>query len=158
MTDEQKQAYTRRISAANRAQLITIVFDMALDYMEEGAEALRAQNPEAAEASLKRARNCLADLLDSLDMQYELSVGLRELYLFANKQLILAEARRHTEPVAHARRVIEKLREAWLQIENTDESGAAFDNAQTVYAGLTYGKDALNESVADPASNRGLQA
>ena len=158
MTDEQKQAYTRRISAANRAQLITIVFDMALDYMEEGAEALRAQDEGAAEAALKRARNCLNDLLDSLDMQYELSLGLRELYLFANRQLILAEARRHTEPVAHARRVIEKLREAWVQIEQTDVSEASFDNAQSVYAGLTYGRGTLNESVTDPASNRGLQA
>ncbi|MBR0091853.1 MAG: flagellar protein FliS [Lachnospiraceae bacterium] len=158
MTDEQKQAYTRRISAANSTQLITIVYDMALDYMEEAADALRAQEEEAAEAALKRARNCLSDLLDALDMQYELSVGLRELYLFANRQLILAEARRHTEPVAHARRVIEKLRESWVQIEDTDTSEAGFDNAQTVYAGLTYGKGTLNESVADPAGNRGLQA
>ena len=58
--------------------------------------------------------------------------------------------------IANAKMVIDKLRGAWVQIEDKDESDASFDNAQTVYAGLTYGKGTLNESVADPDANRGL--
>ena len=156
MTNEQKQAYTRRISAANRAQLITIVFDMTLDYMEDAVRALDGQDADSFESALIHARACLDDLLNSLDMQYELSFGLRELYLFARKQLIFAQGRRVAEPVSHARRVIERLREAWVQIEETDTSEASFDNAQAVYAGLTYGRGTLNENVADPKANRGL--
>ena len=36
MNTERKQIYTRRISEANRAQLITVVYDMALEYMDDG--------------------------------------------------------------------------------------------------------------------------
>ena len=31
-----------------------------------------------------------------------------------------------------------------------------FDNAEPVYAGLTYGRGTLNESVAEPGANRGF--
>ena len=156
MTTEQKQTYTRRISAANRAQLVTVVYDMALDYMTDGKDALAEESWDTADAALSRARACLDDLIGALDMQYEMSRGLMELYLFCKHELSAAQGRRDASRIANARTVIDKLRGAWVQIENLDESEASFDNAQTVYAGLTYGKGTLNESVADPNANRGL--
>ena len=156
MTSEQKQTYTRRISAANRAQLVTVVYDMSLDYMADGTQALSAGAFEDADFALTHARACLDDLIGALDMQYEMSRGLMELYLFCKRELSAAQGKRDTGRIANAKRVIDKLRGAWVQIEDQDESEAAFDNAQTVYAGLTYGKGTLNESVADPGTNRGL--
>ena len=156
MTNEQKQTYTRRISAANRAQLVTVVYDMTLDYMAEGRGAVEARQRPEADSALTHARACLDDLIGALDMQYELSGRLRELYFFCKKECTLAQGRMSTEHIDNASRVITQLRDAWVQIEDSDESEALFDNAQTVYAGLTYGKGTLNESVANPASNRGL--
>ena len=156
MTGEQKQTYTRRISNANRAQLITVVYDMALDYMAEGREAIGKEDWDNTDAALTHARACLDDLIGALDMQYEMSRGLMELYLFCKRELSAAQGRRDASRVANAKTVIDKLRGAWIQIEDRDDSEASFDNAQTVYAGLTYGKGTLNESVADPGTNRGL--
>lgn len=156
MTNEQKQVYTRRISASNRAQLITVVYDMTLDYMSDGKEALTANTFDDADFALTRARACLDDLIGALDMQYEMSRGLMELYLFCKRELSMAQGKRDATRIANAKMVIDKLRGAWVQIEDKDESDASFDNAQTVYAGLTYGKGTLNESVADPNANRGL--
>ena len=39
MTRERKQVYTRRITEANRTQLITIVYELAMEYMDEAIEA-----------------------------------------------------------------------------------------------------------------------
>ncbi|MBR0172623.1 MAG: flagellar protein FliS [Lachnospiraceae bacterium] len=156
MTSERKQIYTRRISNANRAQLVTVVYDMALEYMEDGKNALAEEQYDDADFALKHARACLDDLIGALDMQYEMSAGLMQLYLFCKRELSAAQGRRDTSRIANARTVIEKIREAWVQIEDHDTSDASFDNAQTVYAGLTYGKGTLNESVSDPASNRGF--
>ena len=39
MTKERKQVYTRRITEANRTQLITIVYELAMEYMDEAIEA-----------------------------------------------------------------------------------------------------------------------
>ena len=157
MTGEQKQIYTRRISEATRTQLITIVYEMARDYMREATEAF-SSDEAARDTALARARACIDDLLGALDMRYELSLGLRELYLFARRELILAQTKGDISRITAADRVIEKLHDAWIQIENTQEDGPSFDNAQTVYAGLTYGKGTLNESVADPQANRGFTA
>ena len=156
MTNDQKQTYTRRISASNRAQLITVVYDMALDYMSDGREALSSEAFDDADFALTHARACLDDLIGALDMQYEMSGGLMELYLFCKRELSAAQGRRDATRIANAKTVIDKLRGAWVQIEDQDDSDASFDNAQTVYAGLTYGKGTLNESVADPNANRGL--
>ena len=39
-----------------------------------------------------------------------------------------------------------------------DDSQPEMTNAQSVVAGMTYGQAGLNETVADPASNRGFMA
>ena len=156
MNNERKQIYTRRISEANRAQLITVVYDMALEYMDDGKNALAEEHFDDADFALKHARACLDDLIGALDMQYEMSRGLMELYLFCKRELSMAQGKRDMTRIANAKMVIDKLRGAWVQIEDKDDSDASFDNAQTVYAGLTYGKGTLNESVADPDANRGL--
>ncbi|MBQ4417752.1 MAG: flagellar protein FliS, partial [Butyrivibrio sp.] len=132
------------------------VYDMALEYMDDGKNALAEEHFDDADFALKHARACLDDLIGALDMQYEMSAGLMQLYLFCKRELSAAQGRRDASRIANARTVIEKIREAWVQIEEHDTSDASFDNAQTVYAGLTYGKGTLNESVSDPASNRGL--
>ena len=52
--------------------------------------------------------------------------------------------------------MVEKLTIAYKQIEGQDETGPVMGNTQTVYAGLTYGKEDLMENIADPTANRGF--
>lgn len=60
------------------------------------------------------------------------------------------------ENLEHVRPVLENLAAAYRQIEGQDTTGPVMGNAQTVYAGLTYGRDTLTENAADPAANRGF--
>ena len=62
------------------------------------------------------------------------------------------------ENLLHVQRVIRKLHKAYAQIENLDASGPVMGNTQTVYAGLTYGRNTLTENISDPAANRGFFA
>ena len=39
MTQEQKQKYTRKITQANKTQLITILYEMVLDYLQDARAA-----------------------------------------------------------------------------------------------------------------------
>ena len=156
MTDEKKQEFTRKITAANPAQLITVIYEIMLTSLEEAKEAMAAGNDEQMTQALKRARKCLDQLISSLDMQYEISFTLQNTYLICKKKLMLAQAGRDEKQLNETTEYITRLHDAWKQIEPLDESEAGFDNAQTVYAGLTYGRGTLNESVADPAANRGF--
>ena len=158
MTKDAVQTFTRRISEANRASLITVVYEITLAYMDDAKDALSRKDDEEFVFALKKARACIDNLTGCLDLQYEISWNLQELYLFCRTELIRAAARRNETHIGNAYRVIKKLHDAWVQIEGTDDSRPEMENAQTVYAGLTYGRGTLNEDVADPAANRGIQA
>ena len=48
------------------------------------------------------------------------------------------------------------LCDAYRQIQDQDTSGPVMNNSQTVYAGLTYGRNQLTENMADQGTNRGM--
>ena len=46
MTQERKQEFTRRITQANKTQMITILYEMVLDYIEEARDAISVGEKE----------------------------------------------------------------------------------------------------------------
>lgn len=156
MTTELKQEYTLRISQANKTQLITILYEMVLLYIDEAEAALDAGSRPAFKSAVRKARSCVEELTASLHPEYELAQNFLQLYLYADRELVKASSRYERENLTHVRTVIERLHEAYEQIEGLDTSGPVMGNTQTVYAGLTYGKNTLTENITDPGSNRGF--
>lgn len=156
MTKELKQEYILRITQANKTQLITILYEMALLYVDEAEEALAAGNRTDLKNAVRRIQGCMCELMDSLHLEYEVAQNLLQLYLYVNREVAKAALHNSAENLEHARPVLEKLVAAYRQIETQDMTGSVMGNTQTVYAGLTYGKDTLTESMADPAANRGF--
>ncbi|MCH4192516.1 MAG: flagellar protein FliS [Butyrivibrio sp.] len=158
MTQEQKQDYTRKITQANKTQLITILYEMVLDYLKDAREAYDMTDVAEYDLQLTHAQNCIDELIHSLDLQYEIARNLLQLYLYSKRELIAATARQDKEYIRHAETVFEGLHKTYQQLEKMDTDLPVLTNTQTVYAGLTYGRSDLNESVADPVMNRGFQA
>lgn len=157
MTKELKQEYTRRITQANKTQLITILYEMLLIYAEEAKEAHKEEDREGFRESIRKARGCLDELLSSLNFEYELAMNFLQLYLYVNRELIRAEVRNAEEPLENVNKVIKGLHEAYVKLDKMDTSGPVMENVQTVYAGLTYGRNDLNENLADQGINRGFR-
>jgi len=53
--------------------------------------------------------------------------------------------------------MMRKLHDAYATVSKEDTSGSVMENTQTVYAGLTYGKNQLMESLGNEGSLRGLR-
>lgn len=156
MTKELKQEYTLKITQANKTQLITILYEMILIYIDEAKEALDTDDRTAYKGAVRKIRGCMNELTESLNFEYELAFNLLQLYLFINRELVHASIHYDRENLEHVESVIRPLHEAYKQIESQDISGPVMGNAQTVYAGLTYGRNTLPESITDPAANRGF--
>lgn len=156
MTKELKQEYTLRITQANKTQLITILYEMVLIYIEEAEEALTADNRADYKSAISKIRGCMNELTASLNLEYDLAHNLLQLYLYINRELVQASMHCNKQNLEHVRMVIGELQKAYKKIEDQDVSGPVMGNTQTVYAGLTYGRNTLTESIADPASNRGF--
>lgn len=156
MTKELKREYTLRITQANKTQLITILYEMVLIYIEEAEEALTADNRADYKSAISKIRGCMNELTASLNLEYDLAHNLLQLYLYINRELVQASMHCNKQNLEHVRMVIGELQKAYKKIEDQDVSGPVMGNTQTVYAGLTYGRNTLTESIADPASNRGF--
>lgn len=157
MTKEIKQEFTLRITQANKTQLITILYEMVLLYLNEAEDALDADDKRAYKNAIRKIRDCMNELTMSLHLEYELARNLLQLYLYISRELVQASIHYEKENLEHIRSIIKQLHKAYKQIEPQDVSGPVMGNTQTVYAGLTYGRNnTLTESINDPAGNRGF--
>lgn len=157
MTNELKQEYTLRITQANKTQLITILYEMLQIYIEDAKAANGRNERKDFRESIRKARGCVNELMASLNFDYELAVNFLELYVYINRELARAEVRNATEPLKNAGKIIDKLHQSYEKLQKMDVSGPVMENVQTVYAGLTYGKNNLNENLADQGSDRGFR-
>ena len=81
MTREVKQEFTLRITQANKTQLITILYEMVLLYINEAEEALDAGDKTEFKSAVRKIRGCMNELTASLNFDYELAQNLLQLYL-----------------------------------------------------------------------------
>ena len=153
MTKECKQQFTLRITQANSTQLIVILYEMTLQYLADGEQAV---DDAGLVEAVHRARGCIKELLNSLHREYSPAGELSRLYLFCLRRLAVCEVRRDRTILEEIRKVIASLCDAYRQIQDQDTSGPVMNNSQTVYAGLTYGRNQLTENMADQGTNRGM--
>ncbi len=153
MTKECKQQFTLRITQANSTQLIVILYEMILCYLEE---AKAAQEQDEIREAVRKIRGCVNELIQSLHMEYEPATELRKLYFFCIRRLVHCETRKDMAALDDIEKVIQPLHDAYAQIEKLNDKGPVMNNSQTIYAGLTYGKNTLTENMADQSSNRGM--
>ena len=90
MTRELKQEFTLRITQANKTQLITILYEMVLLYLDEAQEALRVEDKAEFKSAVRKIRGCMNELTASLNLDYELAQNL--LYLYVNRELVQASS------------------------------------------------------------------
>lgn len=155
MTSEAKKEFTIRISQANKSGLIVILYEMYLAYLEDAIN-----NPDdraVFREGIRKARGCINELMNSLDFTYELSYLLLRLYIYVNKEMAAADVRGSSEQLLACRKIIEELLSAYREVSRLDTSAPVMENTQTVYAGLTYGKGKLTESLSNEG-NRGFLA
>ena len=155
MTKEKKQELTLRITQANKTELIEILYEMVLCYLEDAAQAHAKEDRPAFREAIRKTRGCFTELLSSLNYEYELANCFSQLYLFCVKELALADVKNRMEHLDHVVSIVSKLKEAYVELSKQDESAPVMQNSQTIYAGLTYGRGELTENMADQSSNRG---
>ncbi|MCR4792291.1 MAG: flagellar export chaperone FliS [Lachnospiraceae bacterium] len=155
MKDTLKQEFTRRISVANSTDLIVILYDMVLSYADDAEEAIKTDEDHEFYAAISRMRNCINELMCSLHMEYEPAAALLSLYRYCIRKLATAGIRRNIESLDEIRKIIRPLREAYAGLAETNTSGPVMGNSEAVFAGLTYGKNDISESLVNNV-NRGM--
>lgn len=158
MTTEKKQTFTRRITQANRSQLVVIVYEMLLVYLEDAMNAYEEGKREEFKENLRMARECIGQMRTSLNFDYDISKNLFAIYCFADREIAKDMYSCKKENLDVIKMIFTKLHDAYYVVSTKDESGPLMDNIQTVYAGLTYSKSDLNEDFMNYDRKRGYLA
>lgn len=156
MVKEKKQEFTLRITRANKSQLIVILYDMVLEYLQDAIAAYEKNDRVKYKNDIGNAKNCIDELIQSLKPGYEISSTLQSLYYFYKRELSSAAILEKKELVLPVISMIRELRDAYEKASEQDTSAPIMENTQTVYAGLTYGRDSLNINLSDQGGNRGF--
>lgn len=156
MTSQEINDYGVKISQANKTELIVIMYEMTIKYIDDGLEALSNNNVEEYRLNLKRAKAVINELTSVLDMSHVISFELRSLYVFMNNVLVRADIRVETDELKRVREMLVKLSKAFKKVSAEDKSGPVMENSQQLYAGLTYSKTSLNVDMYNDV-NRGFK-
>ena len=157
MTAEQKKEFTRKISQANTAEMIVILYDIALVYVNDAIHFMEKEDMANARIQADFAKKCIEEMIHNLHFEYELAKNLHKIYLSMKKSLREGIMDEKKEQLISVKTNLQKLREAYAQIVSQDDSAPVMSHTQTVVAGLTYGRHSLNENLSDVGSDRGFR-
>lgn len=155
MTNEQIKNFTLKIADSNATEVIVIVYELAQIYLNDAIKKYRESDFDAFKLCINKTTNCINDLIESLDLSYDIARQLLNIYLFINRELSLSIVKYDENKLTRIAAMFNKLQKSFEELSKTDTSGKALKNAQEVYAGLTYGRGTLNESTSID-TNRGF--
>ncbi len=139
------------IANASRGELLCITYEMLLENIKVAEES----TGEEREKYLKKSIEIIQMLVGDLNFEFDLSKELFRIYVYVQGLLVNAK---NSEPIVEAYKLISKLYEGFKKAKEKEIlTNKSIDNAEVVYAGLTYGPNDLNElSMIQP--NRGFKA
>lgn len=130
MNNDMIRTYSYRISQATRSQLVVITYDIITDYLNE---ALNDDASSGYKEKLHMAMRGIDQLITGLDMEYEISVQLYQLYNYMKRTLISAQVSGERDSVSRVITMLGKLRTAFLEVSQLDDSKPLMKNTEKVY-------------------------
>lgn len=158
MTKEDVSVYTRRITQGNRTDIIVVLYDVYLNYMDAALKAFDCGDEAGLKDAVYHCNEVIRHLEKDLNFAYEISVNLYQLYNYIERLFAKFSYKKDRELLEQTIPIIENLREAFAAVAEEDDSGRVMKNAQTVIAGITYGRGSLYEMTNDYDCRRGFYA
>jgi flagellar protein FliS len=106
------------IGTQSKGRLVVMLYDGAIRFLKLAIHELEAGNYAAKGRYIIRAQDIIKELNVVLDMEAggEIAKNLRSLYIFMNRHLRHANARRSPEMIQEVIKLLEELNQSWKAI------------------------------------------
>jgi len=108
------------VLTAGPVDLIVMLYDALKKNIVLGKRGIEKKDVPGAHKHLMKAQMILTELINSLDMNYEISDELLELYEFALRSLADANMHKDIEPLDPIIEMVDSIRDAWKQVSSTN--------------------------------------
>ena len=106
MTKETIKTFQYRITQATASQLVVILYDMAIEYLNDACE---SDSAKQAHNNIYMAQKVIDQLICGLDMQYEISANLFVIYNHMKSSLISASVSLDNNEINRITGLLKKL-------------------------------------------------
>lgn len=158
MNKDKISAFTLKIASSNGSGLISILYDIYREYETEALDQFTAGKVDEAVVALKKCADVVNHLQRDLNFEYKVSSNLYALYDYVQRNVSKSIYKANSEGLLEAKRIMDELGIAFDQLAKRDYSAPLMRNTQQVRAGVTYGREALNESLMGNQASRGFWA
>lgn len=110
------QYRTTSIQTASPGKLLLMLYDGLVLSLRQAEEAIKAEKPAEAHRFLVKSQDIIDELIISLNMDYEISHNLLQLYDFWKDQLIQANIQKDVQMINIVKGLAGELRETWAAI------------------------------------------
>jgi flagellar protein FliS len=111
------------INTMNKGNLILMLYDGALKYLQKAYDAFTLENDSEANTNIIKAQNILTELMVSLDMSKgDVAKNLYNLYDYMNHSLIEVNIKKDKALLKEVENMLWELRQTWeLAIKKLEE-------------------------------------
>jgi flagellar protein FliS len=115
------------VNGASPLQLVIMLYDGALRYMEGGRHAIAHGDLNKQNEQLQKAQKIVMELMSCLDMEQggEVARNLLSLYTYVLNELVKANLEDSADRIDRCMKVFRDLRESWASIAQPGEQVAA---------------------------------
>ncbi len=117
------------VSGASPLQLVIMLYDGALRFMEAGRHAMLKREVYQQNDNLTKAQRIISELLSTLDLQQggEVAKNLFSIYTYVYDKLVEANLEDKPEIVEECTTILSELRESWVELEKRFRASAVVE-------------------------------
>ena len=103
------------VNTATPEELTLMLYNGSLKFINLAEVFIDDKNIEKINVNILKAQDIVNELNITLNMDYEVSENLRQLYSFVNERLIEANLRKDKKPLLEAKEIVTELRDTWKE-------------------------------------------
>lgn len=112
-----KQYQKSSIETASREQILIMLYDGAIQFLNKARVAIENRDHESANNNLIGAQNIIQEFINSMDREVapQLAENLISLYEYFIRRLVQANMKRQIEPIDEVLKYLKSLKATWEQ-------------------------------------------
>ncbi len=138
-----KQYQKASIESASKEQILIMLYDAAIQFLNKAIQAMREKNIEAANNNIISAENIIQEFINTLDRDVapQLADNLTSLYDYFLRRLVYANIKHKIEPINEVLGYLKSLKQTWekaIVLAKKEENSSL---SASTYSGDKYDSD-----------------